>query len=58
MTVLASPALPATTQEIWQRLGMPGAVTDQRVPDDVQWGGSPGGLPVIKGAPLFPRIKV
>ena len=57
VTILASPALPATTQEIWQRLGLPGAVTEQRVPGDVRWGGYPGGLPVVKGAPLFPRIK-
>ena len=57
VTILASPALPATAQEIWQRLGLPGAITEQRVPGDVQWGGYPGGLPVVKGAPLFPRIK-
>ena len=25
-------------------------------PADVTWGGYPGGLPVTKGEPLFPRI--
>ena len=30
--MLASPAVPATAQRIWERLGLPGAVTDQRVP--------------------------
>ena len=57
VTVLASPAMPATAQEIWERLGLPGAVTDQRIPADVAWGGYPGGLPVVKGAPLFPRSR-
>ncbi len=33
----------------------PVAPEDQRVPDAAQWGGYPGGLPVEKGAPLFPR---
>ena len=40
---------------IWERIGLPGAVADQRVPDDVAWGGYPGGLAGRpKGAPLFP----
>ena len=57
VTVLASPALPATAQLIWERLGLPGSVTDQRIPSDTLWGGYPGGLAVAKGQPLFPRIK-
>lgn len=57
VTVLASPALPATTQAIWQRLGLAGAVTDQRLPEAAAWGGYGGGTPIEKGAPLFPRKK-
>ena len=57
VTLLVSPAMPATAQQIWERLGLPGLVTDQRVPSDLLWGGYPGGLRVAKGAPLFPRIK-
>ena len=57
VVVLASPAIPSTAQAIWERIGLPGQVADQRVPADVAWGGYPGGLPVTKGAPLFPRIK-
>ncbi len=57
VAILASPALPTTTQQIWQRIGLDGAVTDQRVPDDVAWGRYPAGSVVTKGAPLFPRIK-
>jgi methionyl-tRNA synthetase len=56
VAILASPAIPATAQAIWERIGLAGAVTDQRVPADVAWGGYPGGLPVVKGPSLFPRI--
>lgn len=56
VAILASPALTRASDEIWRRLGLSGSVTDRRVPDDVAWGGYPGGLPVEKGAPLFPRL--
>jgi methionyl-tRNA synthetase len=57
VAILASPALTAASVEVWRRIGLPGAPSDQRVPGDVAWGGYPGGLPVEKGAPLFPRIQ-
>ncbi|MGH9164444.1 MAG: methionine--tRNA ligase [Acidimicrobiales bacterium] len=55
VAVLASPAVPASAQEVWRRIGLPGAVVDQRLPAAAAWGGYPGGLPVEKGQPLFPR---
>jgi methionyl-tRNA synthetase len=55
VTVLASPALPATCQAVWQRLGLPGQVSDQRLPEAATWGLYPGGTTVVKGDPLFPR---
>ncbi len=55
VTILASPAVPDTAQEIWERIGMTGNVSDQRVPTDTQWGGYVAGRTVVKGAPLFPR---
>jgi methionyl-tRNA synthetase len=58
VTILAHPALPTTTQEIWRRLGLAGHVDDRRVGPDTAWGGYPGGLRVEKGEPLFPRKKV
>ena len=58
VTILASPAIPTTTQAIWERIGLAGAVCDQRIPTDVTWGGYPGGSTVTKGSPLFPRLKV
>ena len=55
VAILASPAVPATSQVVWHRLGLTGDVTDQRLPAAAKWGQYPGGLPVVKGEPLFPR---
>jgi methionyl-tRNA synthetase len=54
--VLASPAIPNTAQEAWRRIGLAGSVLDQRLPEAAEWGRYPGGLPVAKGPPLFPRL--
>jgi methionyl-tRNA synthetase len=56
LAILASPALTRASQEIWRRIGLPGRVDDQRVPESLAWGSYPGGLKVERGAPLFPRI--
>ena len=53
--ILVAAAVPDTAQEIWRRIGMPGAVADARIPRDTEWGGYPAGRPVEKGDPLFPR---
>ena len=55
VAILASPAMPVTSQAVWERIGLPGQVADQRVPANTGWGGYPGGLPVVKGESLFPR---
>jgi methionyl-tRNA synthetase len=55
VALLASPAIPTTSQAVWERIGLTGAVTDQRLPDAAAWGGYPGGLTVTKGEPMFPR---
>ena len=55
VAILASPAVPDTCQAVWERLGLSGQVSDQRVPVNVEWGGYPGGLTVTKGEGLFPR---
>ncbi|MBV9413013.1 MAG: hypothetical protein JO148_15580 [Acidimicrobiia bacterium] len=55
VSVLAWPAVPSTVEQIWQRIGLPGSVAEQRLPDAARWGGYPGGLSVEKGQPLFPR---
>lgn len=55
VAVLAWPAVPSASEAIWQRLGLPGTVGEQRLPAAASWGGYPGGLTVVKGDPLFPR---
>lgn len=55
--VLASPALPNSTQQAWERIGMTGAVEHQRLPDAATWGQYTGGVELIAGDPLFPRLK-
>ncbi|MGH9298643.1 MAG: class I tRNA ligase family protein, partial [Acidimicrobiales bacterium] len=60
VAVLVSPVLPDTAREIWVRLGIEGSpdAPGNAGPDGVTgWGGYPGGVPVTKGTPLFPRRK-
>jgi methionyl-tRNA synthetase len=56
VTILANPALPTTTQEIWNRIGLTGNITDLRIHADTKWGQYTGGTTVVKGQPLFPRL--
>jgi methionyl-tRNA synthetase len=56
LAVLAQPALPRASEEIWRRIGLSGSAAAQRLPGAATWGGYPGGLPVLTGDPLFPRI--
>ncbi len=49
--------MPATAREIWRRIGLEGDPADERLPGAADWGDYPGGLAVVKGAPLFPRRK-
>jgi len=57
VSVLAFPAMPAATREVWRRIGLDTDIASLRIPEGLSWGQYPGGLPVEKGAPLFPRIK-
>jgi methionyl-tRNA synthetase len=52
-TVLLAPFMPAKAQAVWEQLGGPGAVQDQRLPALEEL--NPSGWTVTKGAPLFPR---
>ncbi len=58
VAILCSPAIPDTAQAVWERIGMPGQVADQRLPDAATWGQYEPGREVVKGDPLFPRIKL
>ncbi|ROT32198.1 class I tRNA ligase family protein [Micromonospora sp. HM5-17] len=54
VAVLAAPAIPRTAARIWRQLGLDGYAP--RVPADLAWGGYPGGRPVERATPLFPRL--
>jgi hypothetical protein len=41
---------------VWERIGLDGDISMQRLPAAATWGQYPGGLPVTKGQPLFPRL--
>jgi methionyl-tRNA synthetase len=51
--VLLAPFMPAKAQAVWEQLGGPGAVADQRFAALERL--DPTGWTVTKGAPLFPR---
>ena len=54
-----SPAIPTRAEEIWRRIGLHGSVARPAAARAAARGAAiPGGLPVEKGAPLFPRIAV
>jgi len=56
VAVLASPATPRASAEVWARIGLTGSPLAERLPDAARWGAYPGGLPVTKGPALFPRL--
>jgi methionyl-tRNA synthetase len=57
VALLASPAIPRASTELWRRLGLAGTPEDQRLPEAAAWGLLPAGSPLEKGAPLFPRFE-
>ncbi|MHB1518937.1 MAG: methionine--tRNA ligase [Acidimicrobiales bacterium] len=57
VAVLIVAAMPATATELWRRIGLDGSPEQSRLPESASWGGYPGGLPVEKVAPLFPRRR-
>ncbi len=57
VSLLIAPAMPSTAQAIWARIGLDGPVGDRPVLEAAAWGQYPGGLPVERGEPLFPRRR-
>ena len=45
------------SDELWRRIGLSGSPADALLPAAAGWGGYPGGLEVVKGDPLFPRVQ-
>jgi methionyl-tRNA synthetase len=57
VALLVAPAMPATAEQIWHRIGLRGSPTQVELPGGAGWGGHPGGVAVVRGEPLFPRRK-
>jgi len=55
VSLLVSPAMPATAAEVWSRIGLEGRPDAEPFGDRLAWGGYPGGRSVVRRPPLFPR---
>jgi methionyl-tRNA synthetase len=56
VTILATPAMPWTCEEIWRRIGLIGAPSDDIFATSTQWGLYESSNEISKGDPLFPRM--
>jgi methionyl-tRNA synthetase len=57
VAILATPAMPWTCEEIWQRIGLAGTPSDEVFDASTTWGQYAATTPIVKGEPLFPRMK-
>lgn len=51
------PFMPSVSEDIWRRLGFERGILQTDWADQRRWGFLPGGNPVVKGDPLFPRLE-
>ena len=59
LALLVAPFLPDTAPKILERLGIPNALAEAKLPDDAaRWGLLQPGTPTSKGAALFPRVEL
>ena len=56
LALMTSAIIPRAAQELWERLGLEGAVTDRTFEVDARWLLLPAGSKVRVGDPLFPRV--
>src|SRR5579862_261982 len=56
VVILAYPIIPDATQKIWEQLGQPGKLAEQRI-DRLQWGGLKPGTRIGKPEGVFPRVE-
>ncbi|MHB8379942.1 MAG: methionine--tRNA ligase [Acidimicrobiales bacterium] len=57
VAILVSPAMPSVADEIWRRIGLAGSPATAPFSRFAVWGQCETGARVVKGEPLFPRIK-
>ena len=56
--VLLYPFMPLTCEKIWAQLGIEESLSEQRIPEALEWGRLKPGSQVTRGEPLFPRIEL
>jgi methionyl-tRNA synthetase len=56
LAILISPMMPAAAARLWEQLGIPDPLEDQRLADAAAWGRLPAGTRTRKGDALFPRV--
>lgn len=56
VSVLAHPALPATTARVWLQLGQRDSLSDRKL-DELQWGQLRPGTRIGKSEAVFPRVE-
>jgi methionyl-tRNA synthetase len=57
IAVFASPVMPEAASRLWEQLGVPDPLGDQRVPDAARWGLTEPGTRIRRGDALFPRLE-
>jgi len=57
VAILATPAMPKVGEEIWRRIGLDGAPSDEVFSVSAIWGQYRSDATIQKGEPLFPRMK-
>jgi methionyl-tRNA synthetase len=56
VAAFTAPVMPATSTEVWKRLGLGDVLAVTSLAEVARWGQLPVGNAVEKGDPLFPRI--
>jgi len=54
--MFTAPVMPATSADVWHRLGLGDITSVTDIAAAAEWGQLPAGSPVSKGEPLYPRI--
>ncbi|HET9673048.1 MAG TPA: methionine--tRNA ligase [Actinomycetota bacterium] len=57
LTILISPVMPSAAARLWEQLGIPEPLGDQRLEDASRWGVIAPGTRTTKGPGLFPRVE-
>jgi methionyl-tRNA synthetase len=58
LTILCSCVMPSAASRLWERLGMPETLEEQRLAHAGAWGRFPAGTRTTKGDALFPRVEL